>query len=286
MLLSETATVIWNARNKSHYIDCGYTFTKMGDEFVAQIEHLTKGSQANVVIKCDYCGCIYYNKWDTYRRVKKRELVHTDACWSCCEVKSEESIAKKYGSHKEMYSASNSRRIQTNVERYGSENVFGSELIKQRIVETNLERYGVPYTQQCDEVRQKTVETCRNKYGVDNYVELFKGKFIGENSPVWKSDALYQRHERATHEYISWRTDVFCRDEYTCQCCGARNGGGAAVILNAHHVLNWKDNPESRYDVSNGITLCQSCHTRFHSIYGKHLNNRSQLDEFICAESK
>jgi len=100
---------------------------------------------------------------------------------------------------------------------------------------------------QNEAVRAKAIKTCQDRYGVDSYVELFAGRFIGENSPVWKGGVEYHRIERATHEYIEWRKAVFSRDGYTCQCCGVRNGYGKTVELNAHHILNWRDHPNNRY---------------------------------------
>lgn len=32
--------------------------------------------------------------------------------------------------------------------------------------------------------------------------------------------------------------------------------------LEAHHILSWKDYPELRYDINNGITLCHAHHPR------------------------
>jgi 5-methylcytosine-specific restriction endonuclease McrA len=43
----------------------------------------------------------------------------------------------------------------------------------------------------------------------------------------------------------------------TCQECGVRGG-----TLNANHILSWRDHPESRYDVTNGRTLCDACHRK------------------------
>lgn len=280
MLLSTHATVRWNARNKKHYTDLGYYFTKMKDEFEVSVDDLTPGSVAIVHVKCDYCGSEYPIEWQTYLAMKKRTL-QNDCCKDCCEIKAREAVEKKYGGMTEMYFSCDEKRRQTNINRYGSENVFASDAIKEKIVTTNLLRYGVEYTQQCPEIRNKTIASCREKYGVDHYVELFKGKFIKENSPVWKGGVEYSRIERASHEYIQWRKGVFERDGYHCQCCGAHNGDGRYVELHAHHILNWKDNPENRYDISNGVTLCVACHNAFHSVYGKHNNTYEQLIEFI-----
>lgn len=78
--------------------------------------------------------------------------------------------------------------------------------------------------------------------------------------------------------YKEWRTAVYERDQYTCQCCrkvGAR--------LNAHHILNYATHKELRTVLSNGVTLCKSCHDAFHTVYGKQENTAEQILEFIEA---
>lgn len=57
---------------------------------------------------------------------------------------------------------------QTNLEKYGCENVFQSAEIKDKIKKTCLEHYGVEYSLQASEVKEKAKQTCLNKYGVDN----------------------------------------------------------------------------------------------------------------------
>lgn len=281
MLVSSKVEVIWNSRNKKHYVDLGYEFTGMKQPFEVRLEDLTKGSQAYVTVRCDYCGSEYDVQWYVYLSMRNKSVIKKDCCRNCCEIKASEALTEKYGGFSEMHKASDEKRKATNLKKYGSENPFGSEEIKRKIVSTNMEKYGVPYTQSAEEVRAKTVHTCRERYGVDNYVEKFRGQFIGENSPVWKGGIEYSRAERATHEYIRWRKSVFARDLYTCQKCGTKNGNGKYVELHAHHIRNWKDNEHSRYDVDNGITLCNICHNGFHSAYGKKNNTELQLSEYI-----
>ena len=64
---------------------------------------------------------------------------------------------------------------------------------------------------------------------------------------------------RRCSEYKLWRQAVFKRDDFTCQTCGKRG-----VKLNAHHKKSYADYPEQRFDISNGITLCEACHKQLH----------------------
>ena len=69
----------------------------------------------------------------------------------------------------------------------------------------------------------------------------------------------YPARIRNSKEYQEWRSDVFERDHYICQNCGQVGGS-----LNAHHIKSFKDYPDLRLDVNNGITLCLKCHKLAH----------------------
>jgi hypothetical protein len=58
--------------------------------------------------------------------------------------------------------------------------------------------------------------------------------------------------------YFDWQEEVFKRDDFTCQHCGSKDN------LHSHHIIPWDENEELRFVVSNGLTLCSSCHTRHH----------------------
>jgi len=85
--------------------------------------------------------------------------------------------------------------------------------------------------------------------------------------------AIFDRKD--DYSYIRWAADVKRRDNYTCIICGRRG-----VMLNSHHLNSWADHPDERYDVSNGVTLCQNCHDTFHGIYKKGGNTVAQFKEF------
>jgi 5-methylcytosine-specific restriction endonuclease McrA len=82
----------------------------------------------------------------------------------------------------------------------------------------------------------------------------------GEKSYLWKG-GITPINEQIRHsfEMKEWRLMVFGRDNYTCQGGGCRARG---VYLNAHHIKPFSTHPELRFEVSNGITLCQKCHEK------------------------
>lgn len=83
-------------------------------------------------------------------------------------------------------------------------------------------------------------------------------RYTGESHPQYKPDA--RRKNRGQH-HSRWADKVVSRDNQTCQHCGA-----TGVELHAHHIKPWKDYPELRDDVSNGVTLCAPCHWAVHTV--------------------
>lgn len=80
----------------------------------------------------------------------------------------------------------------------------------------------------------------------------------GEKHPMWKGGVTpINKKIRQSREYKKWRTQVFERDDYTCQSCLTRGGD-----VNAHHIKRFADFPELRLELSNGMTLCVGCHRK------------------------
>jgi len=285
MLLTKTVILRWNPKIKKHYVDLGYKFTKMGDEFEVNVSDLTKGSSVLVEVECDYCGKHYTKTWVRYIYENEKSTIHTDCCDDCKKYKTMESNQLRYGVNSVLEIPSIKEKVaDTNKKLYGTKNPFASDVIKEKIRETNIQKFGTPSAMQNETIKQKAIKTCMDRYGVDYYVRT--QVFIGEDNPRWKGGISVLRNERATNEYISWRKSVFAKDHYTCQCCGATSGYGRTILLHAHHIKNWKDNPDDRYDVENGITLCDECHYKFHSEYGKRDNTKSQIESFINKQGK
>lgn len=60
-------------------------------------------------------------------------------------------------------------------------------------------------------------------------------------------------------KYVAWRAAVYKRDRWKCRMPGCPR---TDKRLNAHHIKRWADQPALRFVVSNGVTLCRTCHNR------------------------
>lgn len=80
-LITKTVKVKWQSRNKNHFVDLGYKFTKIGDEFEVKIEDLSKGSNIKVKCICDECGCELNREYCNYIKIiKDNEKIYCRSC--------------------------------------------------------------------------------------------------------------------------------------------------------------------------------------------------------------
>lgn len=105
--------------------------------------------------------------------------------------------------------------------------------------------------------RECASERMSHQSGADNHMY---GR-TGSKHPNWQG-GITPEHSIIRNSFAmkSWRKAVFERDSFTCQLCGDDNGGN----LNAHHIKPFALYPELRFDVDNGLTLCESCHIDIH----------------------
>ena len=96
-----------------------------------------------------------------------------------------------------------------------------------------------------------------------------KGENHGRCNPNLTDEE--RKNGRNCPENREWRKAVLEHDKDTCQKCGITKN------LVAHHILPWALFPELRFEVENGITLCRSCHKRYHFVWkhGKDCNPKT-----------
>lgn len=62
------------------------------------------------------------------------------------------------------------------IDKYGVENPFQLDSVKEKIKETNLEKYGTEYASQSEEIKAKVRETCIEHYGTSSHLQSDKIK--------------------------------------------------------------------------------------------------------------
>ncbi len=122
---------------------------KYGDIINVSVDKISHGSSIIIDVSCDYCGDILHIPYKRY-------------------VNATKNIDKYSCSKKECAS----RKIKdVNQSKYGVDNVFQLESIKDKIKESLIEKYGVEHPMYSDEVKDKMKNTNIERYGVDNYTK-------------------------------------------------------------------------------------------------------------------
>ena len=120
------------------------------------------------------------------------------------------------------------------------------------------------YRYQCKACRQRS----RRKGTISN-TRFQKGHKIGNRFQIghipWykekgfdnprKDKGDWNKKDRFTsYSYKNWRKKVLKRDGNKCVKCNSDKK------LHVHHIVPWIENEELRFDMNNGMTLCNSCH--------------------------
>ena len=100
----------------------------------------------------------------------------------------------------------------------------------------------ISYRTECNECRNAVRRTGNKAGRTLGSIPWNKGEGITKN--VWRAK--------------EWVSLVKERDKYICQHCGCKD----KKKMQAHHIVPWKDSVELRFELSNGMTLCRSCHTK------------------------
>lgn len=116
--------------------------------------------------------------------------------------------------------------------------------------------------------------------GKNNYMYGKGYLFLGENNPCWNPNITKEEREikRRTPEYKEWVKKCMFIADYKSQI-SRRNDS-----LEVHHLNDWANHKEQRYDINNGIVLTKKEHKSFHNWqrinYPKQACTKEQFEEW------
>lgn len=129
-----------------------------------------------------------------------------------------------------------------------------------------------------EEYKNNMSNKLRERWQDKEYKEAHSGENHCNYNPNLTDEErkLMEERRQGNSEYRLWAYKVKERDDFTCNCCGDNKGGN----LVSHHLNAWNKFKEQRYDIENGVCLCEQCHKEFHKKYGRGNNTKQQYIEF------
>ena len=129
---------------------------------------------------------------------------------------------------------------------------------KLRFKKETVRNKGKPCLEETKEkLRQKSLKQFKNGMPEATKIKISEGN-IGEKNGRWNPNREIAKNSRNCAEYLQWFKQVKKRDKNQCAFKGQNCSGYNEV----HHILPWRDYPEERYNIKNGIVLCQNHHPR------------------------
>ena len=151
LVLNQRIKIIPRNSNIEYYRNLGYVFDN-GDEIEISPTELPIGSKVKIDVICDCCGKIYTIENKAYIKHLKTHNGH-NYCRNCYD---KSPFLKRY----------RQSLIKEGVrDKYGVDNVFQSEEVKETIKESLLKKYGVDNPLKSDEIKKKVEETNLERYG-------------------------------------------------------------------------------------------------------------------------
>lgn len=167
MIITNKTLVKINASNYSHYIKF-YNDIKCNDVIEVDINNLNNFSKSIIEVKCDSCSI---SKEITYKNYKSYGYINGE--YYCRECKKKRNLLEKYGVENVFQLDEVKNKSKKAVKnKYGVDNISQSIDIKNKIKSNNIEKYGVDHHFKKDDILNKMLLSVRNKYGVDNISQL------------------------------------------------------------------------------------------------------------------
>lgn len=163
MLKDTKVNVKVTNKNLSHYRKF-YPSVSSGDSIMVCVSEIPKGSHIKVFGICDFCGTEKLISYKEYNKQTKFGSLEFTCSKSCSISKTKKTIFYKFG----------------------KENIFEVDLVKEKSRTTKKEKYGNPNYNN----RELSSKTCLDKYGVDH---------------ISKLDSIKEKKEKTNLEKIGFK---------------------------------------------------------------------------------
>lgn len=317
MIINQDVEVSLTSNNVEHFKNKGFEPTYYIDKekkkrlkreiIIVNVFDLPKGSKVEVSVKCDNCGNEFTKPYGFALKNKRH--------YCCIECQSEHKskiqldkledkigeplydyLYREYVTNKKTFrqiseciygNPKNNSSVGYWLKKLNIPIRHGSEAIKTQWINNEQRR------KKHSELMKKASPTFdRSFMHTDEYKhkqsEAKKGskngmwRVCGEKHPNWDKNRTHEKRQierKSTKDHI-WRSTIFSRDNRTCCKCGENKDKKMVV----HHINSYDIHKEQRYDINNGIVMCEKCHKDFHSKYGYGKNTKSQFDEYLKAD--
>ena len=172
MIIEEKIEVSARKDINPYYLDKGYSIELNRNNkkiFLVKPLDLPYHSNYFITAVCDICGkekdkrikfCDYYKSYNKHKSY---------ACSKKCSIENtKKTNLEKYGTENVFQVDEFKEKTKiTNLEKYGVEHHLQNKEIFEKVKQTNLERYGVEHPIQNDEIKEKTKKTNLEKYEVE-----------------------------------------------------------------------------------------------------------------------
>lgn len=154
MLVSEFVEIKLNGKKIKHYEELGYVLPRRKTKdgmcvpknaiINVNIKDIPKNSHIEVQVRCDYCGQEYPTRYDGYNKRKENDIT-LDCCKECKPIKNKE----------------------LNILRYGVENQFQREEIKNSLVQIYMDKFGTTHPMKNTTIKEKAMKTMSDNNGIE-----------------------------------------------------------------------------------------------------------------------
>jgi len=213
---------------------------------------------------CDECGIVFarrpgrggYCSQECYKAFRDRQKRQTCSDGLTYQQRHYRQHKARYRANSDAYAEKHQDVIRAYRCEWARKRYGHKPLVRIERVELSCGHCGKVLSLQPNEVHQDGKNYCNMACRDADY----KARWAGDKSHRWQGGKTAEMQIiRTSADYRAWRLEVFRRDWFTCQRCGAKGG-----IIHAHHIKPHSLYPELRLRTENGITICRECHTRVH----------------------